>query len=111
MAEDGSMAEGYPPTKNRIGAEGTANPQTPSTPFITQPETQMPTEMRDELTALMQDLLLKAHELSFEYSTLDCEKIQECPLARKSRELFRVVKQLNEVVKKMTPPQKADYVR
>jgi hypothetical protein len=105
------MAEGYPPTKNRSGTENPAGSQTLSPPYIAPPEQAVSPEVRDELTALMQDLLLKAHELSFEYSTLDCEKIQECPLARKSRELFRVVKHLNEVVKKMTPPPKAEYVR
>jgi hypothetical protein len=70
----------------------------------TQPEITMtaPTqEVRDELTQLMQDLLLKTHELSFEYSTMECEDISECPLAKKSKELFRVVKLLNEMVKKM----------
>jgi hypothetical protein len=58
-------------------------------------------EVRDELTQLMQDLLLKTHELSFEYSTMECEDIADCPLAKKSKELFRVVKLLNEMVKKM----------
>jgi len=51
----------------------------------------------------MQELLLKTHELSFEYSTLDCDEVAECPLAKKSRELFRVVKKLNELVRKMAP--------
>jgi hypothetical protein len=60
-------------------------------------------EARDELTSIMQELLLKTHELSFEYSTLDCNTIQKCPLAQKSRELFKVVKELNSLVRKMTP--------
>jgi len=60
-------------------------------------------EMRDELTSLMQELLLKTHELSFEYSTLDCENMSKCPLAQKSRELFKVVKELNNLVRRMTP--------
>jgi len=62
----------------------------------------------------MQDLLLKTHELSFEYSTLECEDLPQCPLGRKSKELFRVVKKLNELVKKMAPrppsQSKANYV-
>jgi len=58
----------------------------------------------------MQQLLLKTHELSFEYSTLDCEEIRNCPLAQKARELFKVVKHLNELMKKMTPPEKTSYV-
>jgi hypothetical protein len=73
------------------------------------PPTMAP-EVRDELTNIMQDLLLKTHELSFEYSTLDCNTIQKCPLAQKSRELFRVVKQLNALVRKMTPTPKTGYV-
>jgi len=58
----------------------------------------------------MQQLLLKTHELSFEYSTLDCEEIQECPLAQKSKELFRVVKHLNEVMKQVAPPRKDSMI-
>jgi len=65
------------------------------------PVPEIPEEVRTELTSLMQDLLLKTHELSFEYSTLDCPSIQTCPLAMKCREIFKVVKKLNEVVKTM----------
>jgi hypothetical protein len=68
-------------------------------------------EVRDELTALMQDLLLKTHELSFEYSTMECEELSNCPLGKKSKELFRVVKKLNELVKKMAPQPQPSYVR
>jgi len=59
----------------------------------------------------MQDLLFKTHELSFEYSTLDCKEISGCPLAMKSRELFRVVKRLNEVIRKLTPTGPTPYIR
>jgi hypothetical protein len=59
----------------------------------------------------MQELLLKTHELSFEYSTLECEKIKDCPLAQKSRELFRTVKQLNNLVRKMQTQQQPTYVK
>lgn len=58
-------------------------------------------EVRDELTGIMQELLMKTHELSFEYSTCDCEEIQTCPLAQKSKELFKVVKRLNETMRKV----------
>jgi len=61
----------------------------------------IPEALQDKLTALMQDLLLKSHELSFEYSTLDCEDIQVCPLAKKAKELFKIIKELNELVKRM----------
>lgn len=72
----------------------------------------IPDELRDELTSIMQELLLKTHELSFEYSTMDCPEIQKCPLAQKSRELFKVVKELNKLVRQVsTPPPKASYVR
>jgi len=68
-------------------------------------------ELRDQLTALMQELLLKTHELSFEYSTLDCDNIQNCELAKKAKELFKVVKKLNNLIKKISPPpQRASYI-
>jgi hypothetical protein len=70
----------------------------------------MAPEVRDELTALMQELLLKTHELSFEFSTMECDEIGSCPLARKSKELFRVVKKLNQMVRKMAPQPPAGYV-
>jgi hypothetical protein len=80
----------------------------PIQPPITPPP--IAPEVRDELTNLMQELLLKTHELSFEYSTMDCNTIQKCPLALKSKELFKVVKELNALVRKMTPPPKTGYV-
>jgi len=67
-------------------------------------------EIRDELTAIMQELLLKTHELSFEYSTSDCEEIRDCAFAEKSRELFKVVKRLNALVRRITPPPRGEYV-
>jgi len=70
----------------------------------------MAPELRDELTALMQELLLKTHELSFEFSTMECEEIGACPLARKSKELFRVVKKLNQMVRRMAPQPPAGYI-
>jgi len=83
-------------------------------PTVTQvarpPAPQIAPEMQDELTSLMQELLLKSHELSFEYSTLDCDEISVCPLAKKSRELFKTVKKLNELVRKISPPQQTSYV-
>jgi len=72
----------------------------------------IPDEYRDELTALMQELLLKTHELSFEYSTLDCDNVSNCPLAQKAKELFKTVKRLNELVRQFTPPpSKPSYIR
>jgi len=62
------------------------------------------TAFQEELTRLMQEMLLKAHELSFEYSTLECDRIMECPLAKKAKELFRVIKQVNETVRQYVPP-------
>ncbi|MGB9760029.1 MAG: hypothetical protein ACPLZG_09415 [Thermoproteota archaeon] len=77
-------------------------------PTPTPPPPEIPDEVRNELTAIMQDLLLKTHELSFEYSTIDCPQLSTCPLAQKSRELFKVVKELNNLVKRVstTPPPK-----
>jgi len=67
-------------------------------------------EVRDELTGIMQELLLKTHELSFEYSTSDCKEIRNCSFAEKSRELFKVVKRLNALVRRITPPPREGYV-
>lgn len=63
----------------------------------------IPEQVRTELTSLMQNLLMKCHELSFEYSTSDCEEITNCPLAKKCKELFKIVKQMNELFKRAAP--------
>jgi hypothetical protein len=109
------MAETNTRKKALSGYENPAIPQTLS-PNITPPTptptpAAIPPEVRDELTSLMQELLLKTHELSFEYSTLECDKIKDCPLAQKSRELFRTVKQLNNLVRKMQTQQQPTYVK
>jgi len=103
--------------KSKLGKSDTANPQAISNVSIAQPPAhptvqapQLAPEVRDEITSIMQQLLLKTHELSFEYSTLDCEEIQECPLAQKSKELFKVVKRLNEVMKQVAPPRKDSMI-
>jgi hypothetical protein len=118
------MAEETTGRKSKLRREGEDNPPETSTPTVTptftpqgMPQTVAPQvpaiapEVRDELTALMQDLLLKTHELSFEYSTMECEELSNCPLGKKSKELFRVVKKLNELVKKMGTPTPTGYVR
>jgi len=74
------------------------------------PAPTLPPETRDQLTSLMQELLLKTHELSFEYSTSDCEEITQCPLAKQSRELFKTVKKLHRIVRQVSPPPKTSYV-
>ena len=109
------MAETNTRKKALSGYENTNIPQTTSstiTPTVTIPTpTPVPPEIRDELTSLMQELLLKTHELSFEYSTLECDKIKECPLAQKSRDLFRTVKKLNQLVRQMQTQQPPTYVK
>jgi len=50
----------------------------------------------------MQQLLLQTFELAFEYATLDCDQVPDCPLANKSRELFKTVKALNKLMKQFT---------
>jgi hypothetical protein len=116
------MSEETEKKQARSRREASASPQTPQTPTYTPPDmyaSPTPTitappispEVRDELTALMQDLLLKTHELSFEYSTLECDELSTCPLGKKCRELFRVVKKLNDTVRKMTPQPPTPYVR
>jgi hypothetical protein len=72
---------------------------------------QLSDEARDELTNLIQEMLMKAHEMAFEYSTMECEHINTCPLAKKGRELFKTVKKLNEYVKQLAPQTPATYIR
>lgn len=73
---------------------------------------EIPEEFRGALDEVMRDLLMHAQELAFEYSTCDCPKILECTLAQKSKELFRDIKKLNEIAKKMAPkPAKVTYTR
>jgi len=59
-------------------------------------------EFRGELDEIMRELLITAQELSFEYSTLECESLLSCPLAQKSKQLFKCIKKLNELAKKYT---------
>jgi hypothetical protein len=77
------------------------------------PETiEIPEEFRSELDEIMRDLLTSAQELAFEYSTLECPKILDCPFAQKSKELFKCIKRLNEVAKKYAPKtEKVTYTR
>ena len=116
------MAQESKGRKSKLREEGEGNTQTISpanvvsisTPEQVIPQAPMQTmappappispEVRDELTALMQDLLLKTHELSFEYSTMECDELSSCPLGKKAKELFRVVKKLNQTVRKMAQP-------
>jgi hypothetical protein len=89
--------------KGRVIAPAGLPPTQVSEQMAEQPV--IPQEVRDELTSLMQELLVKTHELSFEYSTMECPQISECQLAQKSKELFRVVKRLNELMKRVAPAQ------
>jgi hypothetical protein len=113
------MAEETTGRKSKIRRESEGNPTEISAPNITptltpqriqQPAPAIAPEIRDELTSLMQELLLKTHELSFEYSTMECEELSSCPLGKKSKELFRVVKKLNELIKRMAPTPPTSYV-
>jgi hypothetical protein len=104
------MAEEAKGRKAKLRVEGEAEANQPSPINIAQAAPEIKPEVRDELTSLMQELLLKTHELSFEYSTMECEDISNCPLAKKSKELFRTVKKLNELVRQMTPQPKPTYV-
>lgn len=100
------MATNVEGKKTRLGKESERDSPEASvapTSTITQHTTVSP-DIRDQLTLLMQDLLLKTQELSFEYSTLDCDDIKECPLANKCKELFRTTKKIHEFVKKIAQP-------
>jgi len=94
-------------TTSPIGVSPTFTPQGMPTP--PQPPPISP-EVRDELTVIFQELLVRTHELSFEYSTLDCEDVRDCPLAQKSKELFKVVKKLRQLMSKVAPPRKTSMI-
>jgi len=87
--------------KGRVVAPSGLPPVQVSEQMVEQPV--IPQEVRDKLTSLMQSLLLKTHELSFEYSTMECSKITNCPLAMKAKELFKTVKELNQLMKEAAP--------
>jgi hypothetical protein len=100
------MATNVEGKKTRLRKESEGYPQEASiTPAstIAQPSTITP-ETRDQLTLLMQDLLLKTQELSFEFSTLDCDEMKDCPLANKCKELFKTTKKIHEFVRKIAQP-------
>jgi hypothetical protein len=61
----------------------------------------LPTDLREELTLLVQDLLLKCQELAFEYSTLETSHLVECPLADKCKDLFKTTKRIHEFIRKL----------
>jgi hypothetical protein len=103
------------PTR-RVGAQAPAQPPAQPTagPVAGSPSgtVELPEEFRSELDEIMRDLLTSAQELAFEYSTLDCSKILDCPLAQKSKELFKCIKRLNEVAKRLAPrPAQVTYTR
>jgi len=89
----------YPPEKYQQITKQIA-PQPPA----------IPDQLRDQLTGLMQELLLKTHELSFEYSTSECEEIRDCPLAIQAKELFKTVKKLHKLVRQVSPRGQTSYV-
>jgi len=89
------------PKKARVIAPAGLTPTQVSEQMLEQPV--IPQEVRDKLTSLMQNLLLKTHELSFEYSTMECSDITTCPLAIKAKELFKTVKELNQLMKEVAP--------
>lgn len=64
----------------------------------------MAPDVRDRLTTLIQELLLKTQELAFEYSTLDEEHLMECPLAPKCKDIFRTTKEIYDYVRKLAQP-------
>jgi hypothetical protein len=106
------MVEETTGRKTKLRREGEENPSDASAITVAPtPPTTIPPEVRDELTFIMQNVLLKTHELSFEYSTMECEELANCPLGRKCKELFREVKKLNEIIRKMTQAPQPTYVK
>lgn len=87
--------------------------ETPVSPLsMTAEAPVLPEELRDEMTNLIQQLLLQAHELAFEYALSNCEELLDCPLAQKAKSLFKIIKQLNDLVREgLSPSSKPTYAR
>jgi hypothetical protein len=104
------MATSPETKKTRLRKEGEGNPPEASiapasSVLAQQPQPpQIAPDIRDQLSLLFQELFVKTQELSFEYSTLECDDIRDCPLAQKCKELFKVTKKINEYVRKMVQP-------
>ena len=70
----------------------------------------IPPEVRNDLSRLTAELMTKSYELAFEYTTLECKDLMKCSLACKARDLFKTVKELYNVLRKITPTRTPSYV-
>ena len=56
--------------------------------------------MRDELSKIISNILVKSQEIGFELVVSECPNMSTCPIARKSKELIKELKALFELREK-----------
>jgi len=58
--------------------------------------------LRDKLSQIISNILVKSQEIGFELVTCECQLISTCPIAKKSKELIKELKNLFELRKEMS---------
>jgi len=71
----------------------TVGSQTQTQQTVTSKPT-LPPHVQEKFTAIVSDMLVKAHELAFELSTIECENAHNCAVCKKAREIVRLIKEL-----------------
>ena len=59
-------------------------------------------QFRERIGEIITELVFDAQEVGFELATLKCDKINECPLVQKTRNLILKVKELFEIQRELT---------
>jgi len=63
--------------------------------------------LRQRITTLVGMLIAKASDLAFELSTIECEKVQNCSVCLKAKEVVKVIKELRNEFSKLPQSQSA----
>ena len=101
IPEAEKMSTPTPQTETPVGQPTqpapTSTSQTPQ-PTVTPAEE----KLRQKLSEILGDLIIKAQETAFELATIECPKAKECPLAMKTRELVVSLKKLLRLRKELS---------
>lgn len=62
---------------------------------------ELPEEVRNKITQEIQNLIQKANELALELATFECDKLTQCLICQKAREVVSVIKNLNKIIREM----------
>jgi len=100
MAESGTKSSTK--VKRRKRSKATATEAVPAAP-ATAPFLELPEDARARLAKLTIDLVNRATDLVFEYGSFECDNIQDCPIARGTRNIIRIVKEIREILLKVAP--------